>query len=347
MMATWSDQTRRGFLQLSGGVIAAGTTLAAPNLLRAAPLKKITFALNWFARGDYSQYYVTLDRGYYAQRGLDVTIKNFPGNALAFQTLAADKAEFTQADIVQMLELQGKSPKPQLLLVADIVDKLPLSLFFLKGHGIVQPKDLEGKTIVDSPGSTTPFIFRLFAEKNGIDQAKVHWLFTAATNKGAFMLDGKANAVATDLPGLSSLEAHLRPGQEIGTFTFGNYGVDIYGTGLITRKDYWDTEDGQATTKAFVAATLEGCRDAFADPAAAVAILRKYHPEVDLKTGIEAEKLEASVCLQKHGLGYIDPVKMQATYNAVVNLLGQPIPKPVAAYYTSAALPNPLPDQGG
>ncbi|MGH7067002.1 MAG: hypothetical protein ACREFO_19335 [Acetobacteraceae bacterium] len=90
--------------------------------------------------------------------------------------------------------------------------------------------------------------------------------------------------------------------------TLGNYGVDIYGTGLITRKDYWDQDDGKEITKAFVAA---------------VAIMRKYHPEVDLKTGIEAEM---------HGLGYIGPAKMQATYNAVVTLLGQPIPQPVTAY---------------
>jgi NitT/TauT family transport system substrate-binding protein len=344
-MVTGPDQTRRGFLKASGGIVTAATTLAAPNLLRAAPLKKVTFVIQYFARGDYAEYYLALDRGYYAKRGLDVTIKHVLGNALAYQTLSDDKAAFAHADIVQMLQLQGKSPKPQLLLVADIADKLALSLFFLKGRGIVHPKDLEGKTIVDSPGSTTPFIFKLFAEKNGIDPKKVNWLFTAATNKSAMMLQGKADAVATYLPGLASLKAHLKPGQDIGYFMFGEYGVDIYGDGLITRKDYWDNDDGKATAKAFVAGSLDGCKDAFADPAAAVDALRKYHPEVNRETGIEEEKLMAKSCLQQHGLGYIDPGKMQRTYNAVVNLLGQPIPKPVTAYYTSAALPARLPDQ--
>jgi NitT/TauT family transport system substrate-binding protein len=341
MMARWSDQTRRGFLLASGGA-AAAATLASPSLLRAAPLKKVTLVIQFFARGDYSEYYLALDRGYYAKRGLDVTIKHVLGNALAYQTLSDDKATFAHADIVQMLQLQGKSPTPQLYLVADIADKLALSLFFLKGHGIVHPKDLEGRTIVDSPGSTTPFIFKLFAEKNGIDVKKVKWLYTAATNKSAMMLQGKADAVATYLPGLASLQAHLKPGQEIGYFMFGDHGVDIYGDGLITRKDYWDRD--KATTRAFVAGSLEGCKDAFADPAAAVDALRKYHPEVNRATGIEEEKLMAKVCMQPHGLGYIDPGKMQRTYHAVVDLLGQPIPKPVTAYYTSAALPKKLPD---
>lgn len=342
-MAMWLDQTRRGFLKTSGAVTAAA--IGAPNILKAAPLKKVNFVIQYFARGDYAEYYLALDRGYFAKRGLDVTIQHVLGNALAFQTLSADKAAFAHADIVQMLQLQGKSPKPQLLLVADIADKLALSLFFLKGRGIVHPKDLEGKIIVDSPGSTTPFIFKLFAEKNGIDPKKVSWLFTAATNKSAMMLEGKADAVATYLPGLASLEAHLKPGQEIGYFMFGDYGVDIYGDGLITRKDYWDHDGNKETTKAFVAACLEGCKDAFADPAAAVDALRKYHPEVNRETGIEEEKLMAKVCMQPHGLGYIDPGKMQRTYNAVVNLLGQPIAKPVTAYYTSAALPAKLPDR--
>jgi NitT/TauT family transport system substrate-binding protein len=340
-MAARSDQTRRVFLKASSGA-AAAVALATPNLASAAPAKKVTFVIQYFARGDYAQYYLALVRGYYAKRGLDVTIKHVLGNAPAFQTLVDDKAQFVHADIIQMLELQGKSPKPQLLLVADIADKVSASLFFLKGRGIVHPKDLEGRTIVDSPGSTAPFIFKMFAAKTGIDASKVRWLYTAATNKSAMMLQGKADAVATYLPGLPSMEAHLKPGQQIGYFMFGDY-VDIYGDGLITRSDYWNQDDGKAITKAFVAASLEGCKDAFDDPAAAVDAMRRYHPEVNRTLGIQEEKLMATVCIQPHGIGYIDPEKMQRTYNAVVGVLGQKIPKPVTAYYTSAALPAKLP----
>src|SRR5262249_25612175 len=42
--------------------------------------EKFTFALNWFAVGDHAAYWVALDKGYFAQRGLDVTLENSKGS---------------------------------------------------------------------------------------------------------------------------------------------------------------------------------------------------------------------------------------------------------------------------
>ena len=95
-----------------------------------------------------------------AEQGLDVTFKHVLGNALAMQTLTAGNADLIHADIVQMLQLQGKTPDPHMRAVGMISDKLALSLFFQKGKGINTPKDLEGRSIVDSPGSTAPFTLK-------------------------------------------------------------------------------------------------------------------------------------------------------------------------------------------
>ena len=321
--------TRRTLLTATAG------TLAAPTILRAAPLKKVTLVIQFFARGDYAQYYLALERGYYAERGLDVTIKHVLGNALAYQMISAGNAQFAHADIVQMLQLQGTNPDPQMRLVAAIADKLALSLFYIKGRGISVPKDLEGRKIVDSPGSTAPFIFKMFAQKTGIDTSKVTWINAAATAKVAVMVQGGADAVAIYLPARASISAGLPAGEELGAFTFGDY-VDIYGDGLIAL-DRFVQQDPEAT-KAFVQASVRGCRDAFADPEAAVDAMRKHFPEVNRANAIKEEQAMAEVALtprqKQHGIGWIDPAKMQATYDAVVQQLGQPIAKPVTAFYT-------------
>ena len=46
----------------------------------AQKMEKFTFALNWFAVGDHAAYWVALDKGYYRERGLDVTIENSKGS---------------------------------------------------------------------------------------------------------------------------------------------------------------------------------------------------------------------------------------------------------------------------
>ena len=53
---------------------AAGMAAAAWLLAGAAAAQtpeKFAFALNWFAVGDHAAYWVALEKGYFAQRGLD------------------------------------------------------------------------------------------------------------------------------------------------------------------------------------------------------------------------------------------------------------------------------------
>ena len=65
--STWKAAAAAVALAWAGAAAAQG-----------AP-EKFTFALNWFAVGDHAAYWVALDKGYYAQRGLDVTLENSKG----------------------------------------------------------------------------------------------------------------------------------------------------------------------------------------------------------------------------------------------------------------------------
>ena len=53
-------------------------TLTMPTM--AIAQEKFTFALNWFPVGDHAAYWVALDKGYFADRGLDVTLENSKGS---------------------------------------------------------------------------------------------------------------------------------------------------------------------------------------------------------------------------------------------------------------------------
>jgi len=329
--------SRRTLLTRSAGAALVGS-IVMPYVARAQARTPVTLAIQFFARGDYAHVYLARERGYYAEQGLEVTFKHVLGNALAMQQLTAGGADLIHADIVQMLQLQGKTPEPHMRAVGLISDKLALSLFFQKGKGIDKPKDLEGRSIVDSPGSTAPFIFNLFAKANGIDTSKVAWKNAAATAKVAMMLQAQADAVAIYLPAKPGIESKLPAGQEVGAFTFGD-SVQIYGDGLITTEKYW--KENKKNVQGFVRATMKGCKDSYADPKAAAEAISKHFPELNKDLAVKEMQIQATLgegpYQKKNGLGHLDPDKMKATYEAVISVLGQPISKPVSEFFTNDA----------
>ncbi len=330
--------TRRSVLQ--GAAVAAasgGGILPSHFALAASGRVPVTFGFQWLASGAYAGYYYARAHGYYAQYDLDVTFRHVLGDALALQMPVAGKAQLIHADYVQMLELDGKEPKLHLLAVGVVAQELGLSLFYLKGNGISTPKDLEGRTIVDSPGSTTRFLFKAFARANGIDPSKVHWKWASGAAKVAVMLEGEADAVAIYLNSRPSILARLKPGQQLGVFTFGSMGADIYGDGIITTERYLKDDRRHATE--FVGATMKGYLAAFADPVAGVAPICKAFPEMDCDLAVKELRIMQEQAIGpaqvKHGMGYIDPAKMQRTYDAVEHLLGQNISRPVDECYAN------------
>jgi len=329
---------RRSIIQ---GVGASVSLISFPfiNSAISQTLTPITMAIQWVPRGEYATYYMAREKGYYKERGFDVTFKHMLGNALAFQALSSGNADIIHADLLQMLMLQGRAPDPQMRSLAVVGDKLNISLFFQKGKGINKPSDLENRTIVDSPGSTAPAMYKIFAKANGFDPNKTVWKNAAGNAKVALMLQGEADAVAIGLPAKPSIDSKLPNGQEIGFFTFGDHGVNVYGDGLITTEKNW--RERPDAMKAFVQATMKGCKDAFADPVAGAASMVKHYPEMDRALSVKELDLIRDVAIGKtqkeKGLGFHDPVKFKATHDVVTGLLGQPIAKPSTDFFTNAA----------
>ena len=56
--------------------VALAGLMASPALAQ----EKFKFALNWFPVGDHAAYWVALDKGYFADAGLDVTLENSKGS---------------------------------------------------------------------------------------------------------------------------------------------------------------------------------------------------------------------------------------------------------------------------
>ncbi|HEX4213630.1 MAG TPA: ABC transporter substrate-binding protein [Candidatus Dormibacteraeota bacterium] len=341
--------TRRGVLRTAlavGGAGGLATLIDAcgvqpkPASAKTATRTSIGLQLDFLPLGRYAPYYYGVEKGIYSKRGLDVTIASSTGTGPALQQLVAGRQQMLFVDIPSMLDLMGKDPKPRMRSYAVVYATAPETVFFYEGGSIRNPKDLEGKTIATSAGSTDFELFPLFAKANGIDMSTISWKTVSASTKLSLMLEGEVDATTTYVMGLPGAQAGAKSGKKVGHFTYGDYGVKVYGNGLITTTEFASAHP--PAVSAFVQASLEAYRQAFAKPQAAVEAMAKSVPTLDQDQAMAEVAIVRSLAMgpaqRAHGLGYQDPTVMHTSYEAVVKTLKQPIGRPVTDYYTNSAI---------
>jgi len=113
-------------------------------------LRKITVQLGWFAEPEYGGEYAALVQGYFAEEGLDVTIKQGGPKVNGRQIVATGNAEFgfAKADTV----LQNREEGLPIVAVAAALQGSPQALIFHKSQNIQSFEDLNGRTAFFVPG---------------------------------------------------------------------------------------------------------------------------------------------------------------------------------------------------
>jgi NitT/TauT family transport system substrate-binding protein len=287
---------------------ACGTALA-PQLAVAAD--KITFVTDFGYNGRHSYYFVALDKGYYAKQNLEVDIVRGQGSADAVKQVAAGTAQIGFADTAAVILGRGNDQIPTKL-VAIIYAKPPHAIFVLKDSGITEPKDLEGKKLADTAFSAVPKLFAAYAKAAQIDAAKVTWLVATADALPAMLTTGRADGIGQFTVGEPLLAKAAAP-KQVFALTYAAAGLDLYSNGIIVSDSLIQSNPG--VIRRFVAATLQGLKDAIANPAEAGSIMHKYHPEVDADIATAETKIVGT--LTEQPLGAIDPARISKSLEIV------------------------------
>ena len=299
------------------GLLAA--LAAAP--LPAAAQEKVQFALNWFAVGDHAAYWVALDKGYYKQRGLDVTMENSKGSGDSISKVASGRADVGLADAAVVIAAisRGAGVKD----VGMVFDKTPLNIWSRKDAPITEPKQVEGKTLAAPPGDSQRQMFPAFAKLTGIDQSKVTWVNVEPAAKIAALAEKRVDAVADYTTGLPFYEKAMGKGNAV-AMPWAKFGFDMYSMSIIASDK--TMKERPKVLRAFLEASYMGWRDVMKDPKAALEIFKKRVPEIDLSIiepnmmqGIELMRTERYA---KHGIGWIEEKKMCDSVDLVNTYMG-------------------------
>ncbi|MFD2183289.1 ABC transporter substrate-binding protein [Rhodoplanes azumiensis] len=306
-IASW---TRRAALGAVATVVAA--VALAGGAAEAAD--KVTFVTDFGFNGRHAYYFVALDKGYYKDAGLDVEIVRGQGSADAVKQVAAKTAQLGFADAAAVILGRGNDQIP-VKLVAMVYAKPPHAIYVLKESGIAKPKDLEGKRVADTAFSAMPKMFDAYAKAAGIDPAKVSWIVAASDALPGMLNLGRAEGIGQFTVGEALLKK-AAGGKELVRLAYGDVGLDYYSNGIIATDETIRTNPD--LVKRFVAATMRGLKDAIADPAAAGAIMNKYHRQVDVDVAT-AETAAVAALAQVPGepLGAVNPARVQKTIDIV------------------------------
>jgi NitT/TauT family transport system substrate-binding protein len=255
---------------------AASTNVASAPASKTpdAKMEKVTLRLDYVLSGYHAPFYVALEKGYYKEAGLDVTIGEGKGSGVAIQNVASGSDTFAFADGGTMMSYVSKGAN--LRSVASIFRTSPAAVIYKASDKIKDPKDIANFKVGGAPGGATEQLYPAFLLAVGLDPNKNAMANLESSSKLTALIDGKVDGVLS-LPFLQ-IPILESKGFKADAFAFADHGVNTPGLSIITSQATVDQKPEMV--KAFVKASLKGFKDSKANPDEAIAVIKKLFPQV-------------------------------------------------------------------
>jgi NitT/TauT family transport system substrate-binding protein len=274
-----------------------------------------TIRMDFIIGGKHAPWFVALEKGFYAKRGLNATIQSSTGSADTVRTIGAGGADFGFADIATMIVAKSRGTPVQAAAQLGYVG----ATILWRDEGVIKGvKDLPGKSLAISPGQAQWYLMPAFCRINKIDFKSIKIQETAppiqpaalATKKADFIIMFRAsNDEVAEL-------AASKVGVKLSRVFMKDSGLDIYGSSLIVKDE--DVKKRPDFVRAYVEGTLEGLRYARDHQEETLRILLKHKPELDSAlTTLQLKNALTEVFLPlesiQFGMGYMKPDIMEKT----------------------------------
>jgi NitT/TauT family transport system substrate-binding protein len=272
-------------LERSKGAIAAAAmlSLAALSALStaAAANDAVTFRLNWLLYGFHTPFYLGVERGYYSEEGIDLTIGEGQGSVRAVQTVGAKGDMFGLADGGSVTA--GVARGAPVKAVMAITNSSPYALSVREDSGITTLKEVEGKTIASAPGEAGLQLLPALFARNDVDMSKVNILRVEGAGKMVAVMEKRAEGL---MAGLDNQSLTLpREGVPLIDFAYSKHGTNTVGLTIFTHTDL--IEENPDLVRRFVKATARSFAAAQAEPEASIAAGLKVKPDLDPELSLE------------------------------------------------------------
>jgi NitT/TauT family transport system substrate-binding protein len=300
---------------LVGAILFGFIMLCNGNPAQTAEMTPANIRLDFIIGGKHAPWYVALEKGFYAKRGLSATIQASTGSADTVRTVASGGADFGFADLATMIVAKSRGTPVQ---AAAQFGYVGATILWRDEGQIKSIKDLEGKSLAISPGQAQWYLMPAYCRINKIDFKAIKIQETAAPIQPAALATKKADFIIMFRASNDEIaeQAASKVGVKLSRVFMKDTGLDIYGTSLIVKDE--DVKKRPEFARAYVEATLEGLRYARDHQEESLKILLKHKPELDPPlTTLQLKNALTEVFLPfesaQVGLGYMKPDIIEKT----------------------------------
>lgn len=303
----------------------------------------VKFVLDWAWQAMHGPFLIALDKGYYEDEGLNVTIDRGFGSGDTIAKVASGAYEIGFAEGTGLLKFNTENPDDAVITVMVINDQSPTGVISLKKNGVETPADLPGKKISATQNAATVLAWPVFAKINGLDPESIEYMFVEPNLRDAMVIQGRADATFgfSTTTVLNMIQAGMAP-EDVTYFTLAQHGLQPYSSGIIVRKDY--AEENPEVVAGFVRATVKGLLDMLEDPAAGIALLKEREPLVD--TEVEARRWDLAEELSiltpsvaEKGISAVDRERFETAAKQIAEAFGMDVEPNMDDYYSGDFLP--------
>ena len=136
---------------------------------------------------------LAIERGYFAEEGLDIQFERGFGSADTASKIAANQYDMGFGDMYSMIEFNQQNPNEKLVAVAVPYNKAPFVLIALKESGIKSVQDLAGKkSSVPLRAMPPRRLWPVLAEQAGVDADSVEWVTMEPKLRETFFTSGRS-----------------------------------------------------------------------------------------------------------------------------------------------------------
>ncbi|HNX04030.1 MAG TPA: ABC transporter substrate-binding protein [Opitutales bacterium] len=232
-------------------LLTAGTACRAADTAHRA----VSLVLHWDHQAQFAGYYMALDKGFYADAGLDVTIVRGGPDGTPCEDVGRGRATFCTTMLSTALEKRdGGMP---LVLLAQVVNRSNFEVVAWRRPGgengpeIRTPADLNGRRATIWPGDFRP-PYEAFLEAQDVRPEVLPQYYTLSL----FLHHGVDACSAMRYNEYHWLLQHGVREEDLVVFPLCDFGVPLPEDGIYTLESTWESDP--ALCRAFAKASLKG-----------------------------------------------------------------------------------------
>ena len=287
------------------GVCALGSTTLA-----CRSLPKVSIQLQWFTQAQFAGYYVALDKGWYRDEGIDLTIKPGGPDLSPVDLVASVKSQFGTGFLADLCVAIQKGK--EVISIGQIQQKNGLLLIAKKSSGIEQPSDFVGKRVGVWLGSWQAQFDVLMANE-GVSLDDVQVISQGGSIEPFLEGDLDVASAMTYNEYQSALESGLKA-EDLNVIDYADYGLGFPGDTLFTSREVAEQQPDLCVR--MLRASLKGWQYAIDNPEEAADIVLKYDNNDPLNRQHQVSMMkEISKLVQVPGrdIGYTDRTTVRQT----------------------------------